>query len=1169
MGDFIDADLLRRTNPASVSLQTFLDHYNDLKTPAGSIYTSVFVQGDASSFYLPEKHVNRITDIDDTPTLYVRDEFFKLYEEMRRACVGSSALPRWSEKQTYYLPPFTPGTPMDQYVPNNDDDWEALLDTGYDEDVSIKHKDADENSDDSDDESANHKPPVIIPNVQYFNTDVSAEEREQATYVDNACIMLDFDIYQADATRQVTDNMHSALIQQTMQLLRDTLDLSEIKHDLFAAILCKKAPRQESHKTLGQCYKDSFHCRIFVRARKAVRQYIITKLRTDLLQSIFRDLKVLGKIEDILDKMSASVPAMLYGSAKRGAKAYSEFHSLYRISVNQHAHSICICDNFNTVIIPSKLKTRPDKIIHPKYNLAYELSLCYEDPRGMIKKPMPPIQDKLENKINVANERNAEGLISMNDLDATRRAVADLCARDFNARYLNGLLEILSPKRAENYEDWMKIIFIIAGSSREYKPLAYAFSQRCPQQFVKSGDTLEKLWERGTDGSSAADGAQLTQSTLVQMAKTDSPTQYEELKVSNTFSYACKMMSGARGLPNDTQLAELLYMMHSDRYICDKKPKAVTPTRVWYEFVFPTKRPNTDGMLYKWRCEDKRPDSLDLFISKKLGKFLEKVLSWIQDMRSGKEPNEREMKVQDAMDKNFNKTIHDLGQDSKIKNILARAEILFRRGREGFAESLDTDPNSIGVRNCVLTVYPRIKMINSYHEIPISRFCNANYVPYSGKRAAAKNVMLHELKHAIKMLFVHADGTPDKESYRYVMIFLSTSLDGRTKAPICFIWFGGGGNGKSFLLEMHTTTLGYVTDSGYGCKINNAYWTTDSRHGGPDSEKITMRNARSIYSSEFPAGSSLKMDKIKETTSEVLSGNDKNEKAVMFKVNAFIILGVNHIPKIEGKDYGTWRRIQCLHFKREFKSKEDYDPNNPLHCLSNRSWGDEAVLSPHYRGCYLGLLVHYYEKYYAGKYSYDITRVPHSTIIKETREYRDSQDAISRFITNFMRHRDSFGKLSPSSKQIVRIKLLDVANKYIKWYTRDVNPHAAKPTSDVIVKEFRMTELKDFIVTEHNVSYIKDYYCFESGEEQLPPGADCDGIDDDVDEDEPIAKTNKADKASKADKSVKVDKADKYVKTDKANKSDKSSKYSSDSDSPRKKSSSKQSVDSPRKRSTK
>lgn len=1152
MGDFIDADLLRRTNPASVSLQTFLDHYTDLKTPASSIYTSVYVQGTSSSYYLPEKHVNRITDIDDTPTLHVRDEWFKLYEEMRRACVGGSAMPHWSERQTYHIPPFTPGTTMDQYAPINDDDWESMLDTNYDEETyTITDADAD-----ADDEP---KPaqPIVIPHIQYFNADVSAEEREQATYVDSACLMLDFDIYQTDSSRQVTDNMHSALIQQTMQLLRDTLDLSAITHDLFAAILCKRAPRQESHKKLGPCYKDSFHCRIFIRMPKSVRQYIIGKLRTDLLQSIFRDMRVLGPLEDILDKMSASVPAMLYGSAKRNAKTYSEFHSLYRISVNQHAHSICICDHFNTVIVPSKLKTRPDKVIHPKYNLAYELSLCYEDPRGMIKKPMPPIQEKLERLITVANERNAEGLISINDLDTTRRAVADLCARDFNARYLNGLLEILSPKRAENYEDWMKIIFIIAGASREYKPLAYAFSQRCPQQFVKSGDSLEKLWERGTDGSCAADGAQLTQSTLIQMAKTDSPQLYEELKTSNTFSYACKMMSGAHGLPNDTQLAELLYMMHSDRYICDKKPKAITPTRVWYEFVFPTKRPNNDGMLYKWRCEDKRPDSLDLFISKKLGKFLENVLAWIQDMRSGKEPNEREMKVHDNIDKNFRKTIHDLGQDSKIRTILARAEILFRRGREGFAESLDTDPNSIGVRNCVLTVYPRIKMINSYHEIPISRFCNANYVPYSGKRAAAKNVMLHELKHAIKMLFVHSDGTPDKESYRYVMIFLSTSLDGRSKAPICFIWFGGGGNGKSFLLEMHTTTLGYVTDSGYGCKINNAYWTSDSRHGGPDSEKITMRNARSIYSSEFPDGSSLKMDKIKETTSEVLSGNDKNEKAVMFKVNAFIILGVNHIPKIEGKDYGTWRRIQCLHFKREFKSKEDFDPSNPLHCLSNRSWGDEAVLSPHYRGCYLGLLVHYYEKYYAGKYSYDITRVPHTVITKETREYRDSQDAISRFITNFMRHRDSFGKISPNKKQIVRIKLLDVATKYIKWYTRDVNPHAAKPTSDVIIKEFRLTELKDYIVTEHNVSYIRDYYCFESGEEQLPPGAESDGIDEeeipnDKEKSKQAAKANNDEKQSKETaKSRKYsDDDEKHVK--KSKETAKSHKYSDDDSPPAK-----------------
>ena len=88
-----------------------------------------------------------------------------------------------------------------------------------------------------------------------------------------------------------------------------------------------------------------------------------------------------------------------------------------------------------------------------------------------------------------------------------------------------------------------------------------------------------------------------------------------------------------------------------------------------------------------------------------------------------------------------------------------------------------------------------------------------------------------------------------------------------------------------------------MVNGGYGAKLNVSFFTKDKKNGGgPDSEKMMLKYARFAYCSESEPGESLHMSKIKEMTSETLSGNEKHQIQDMFEANChFVFCSKNHL----------------------------------------------------------------------------------------------------------------------------------------------------------------------------------------------------------------------------------------------------------------------------------
>jgi len=370
---------------------------------------------------------------------------------------------------------------------------------------------------------------------------------------------------------------------------------------------------------------------------------------------------------------------------------------------------------------------------------------------------------------------------------------------------------------------------------------------------------------------------------------------------------------------------------------------------------------------------------------------------------------------------------------------------------------LDTNRTVIGVGNGVLRVHPVTQLINQYHDIPIARYTDVEYLPYD-----PGNPFIRELEGAIRDLFAN-----DQDAHDYTMMYLASTLDGKTKIPILYIWLGEGSNGKSFLLELHINTLRLVPAGGYGAKLPVEFLTTQRPAANASNPAMmVLKHARFVYFSESEQGDTLRMGNIKEITSETLSARNHNESQDNFRANCHFVFCSNHDPRVQGSDHGTWRRILVYRFKVKFCMNPD--PDNIFEKKVNSKYIDEVPNDHNYKRAYLSILMKWYETY-RNVYHSKLNHVPKPTIDKETLDFRNEQDKLNKFITTQVVHVGPGTEKNPTPK----IRLEEVVRAYIKWYQATVE-HATLPQQEVM-KAFKASALKKYLDESYGRTTLKEH----------------------------------------------------------------------------------------------
>jgi putative DNA primase/helicase len=154
----------------------------------------------------------------------------------------------------------------------------------------------------------------------------------------------------------------------------------------------------------------------------------------------------------------------------------------------------------------------------------------------------------------------------------------------------------------------------------------------------------------------------------------------------------------------------------------------------------------------------------------------------------------------------------------------------------------------------------------------------------------------------------------------YVQRAVGYTLTGSIGEQCVFILHGAGANGKSTFVGALNALFGeYAVDAG----AETFLASTRNEGRGPEPELMRLKGMRFAYVDELPEGRALDEERVKKLTGgETTSGRDLYKSTETFENTAKVWLDLNHLPKIEGVDYGIERRIRVIPFDRRFEDHE-------------------------------------------------------------------------------------------------------------------------------------------------------------------------------------------------------------------------------------------------------
>lgn len=153
---------------------------------------------------------------------------------------------------------------------------------------------------------------------------------------------------------------------------------------------------------------------------------------------------------------------------------------------------------------------------------------------------------------------------------------------------------------------------------------------------------------------------------------------------------------------------------------------------------------------------------------------------------------------------------------------------------------------------------------------------------------------------------------PDAETRAFLQRIFGACLGDAAHTQSLIIFHGGGGNGKSTVLNIIAAVLG-----DYDMTIAVESILTDGRgrkgsEASPDLARLAQR-PRLVRTSEADVGSRLSEGTVKAVTGgEPIVARKLHQEPVEFVPNFLIILSVNQRPSIRGGDDGIWRRIKLV-----------------------------------------------------------------------------------------------------------------------------------------------------------------------------------------------------------------------------------------------------------------
>lgn len=589
-------------------------------------------------------------------------------------------------------------------------------------------------------------------------------------------------------------------------------------------------------------------------------QHFLRKKILDVAKDIFTTLPICNDYDTIIDKAIIDVNCwLMYGSKKMESESYrvSKIYKYIDSYIELQTNQISATDEIGFIKLFSMRKKQESR--------TPTLSQYVSEIEEYIKHVLPAIDVKYKNKLHnniFAKSLNInKNYTSDDELIIIKRIV----------------LECLSNSRAEKYDDWINLGWVLRNIDYRLMNTWIEFS-KIGSSYVEG--ECQKLWNKMRKDHMGI-------GTLKWWAKQDNIVKYDEI-INNSIIPLMDICIRSEGAHYD--IAKVVQAIYKDEI------KTINKT-LWYHY---------DKDKHRWKITTEG-SILRITLSEEIcRKFMDRSSFWNCQAYNTEDQEQKDICIERS--KKCIKIALNLKNASFKTHIMKELQCLFMD--EKFDEFLDSRSHLIGFANGIYDMKMHIfrdGMPDDY----IFHSTKLNYTPYNPE--AQEYTEIHDFFN--KLFTV--------ESVKnYVLDVLACTIDGSIAQERFYIFTGQGSNGKSRLLDLVQKSIG-----DYYCILPIALLTQKRVASNSAQSELERTKGRRFAVMQEPS----EQDKINIGFMKELSGNDRiitrglYKEPTEFKPQFKMILTCNELPEVPSDDGGTWRRIRVV----EFKSKFCENPTKP------------------------------------------------------------------------------------------------------------------------------------------------------------------------------------------------------------------------------------------------
>ena len=736
---------------------------------------------------------------------------------------------------------------------------------------------------------------------------ISLHITERPKKVGPLLIDIDFKFDKENNERYYKEDDIKYIIANTNSIIRRYFKCDDDKYNAYVfekeKPSCVEKQTEEKGKVTKQVknYKDGFHIVYPHLALSENNRYlIIGELKNKIMETnAFNHIPYINDFKDVFDiSIIARNGWMMYGSRKNNGQYYYLTH-IYKCSFEEK--NIRRFKPVELVRILSNRQYDDEDELHLKDNIDiklikdkmadifrdYGLINNEKKKKNEVDKIKPKncdidFQDILHDEEEEEEENEVENDLASIKSDIIKKHKSifeEKAKKDMknDVKMAKRFVAILSDVRAVNYNHWIRVGWALHNISDKLLNTWKEFSKRCPEEYDEK--KCEKIWEKARDEG-------VTIGSLRCWAREDNPEKFSEILRENINDLLNNAETGT-----EFDIAKVVYEIYKDSYKCTSIKHSV-----WYEF-----------QNHRW-VEIEGAYTLSKKISEELTKEFSILNSYYYIQIAGKGSDEQEKLIKKA--NNVMKIMLSLKKSAFKANVLKECSILFYDPE--FEEKLDSKKNLIGFNNGVYDLEAR-QFRNGTPDDFVSLTVGYNYEVFT---------LEHEYVKSIEDFFSKVQRTDEMKTY--ILMLMSSYLDGFTKDEQFIIWTGSGANGKSKTVELFQMAFGEY------CGVLPITVLTKKRAGSNAAtpEMAEMRGKRFVVFQEPENDDQIYVGYMKELTGgDWIYARPLFKDPIRFKPQFKLLLTCNKLPYIPSTDGGTWRRLRVAPWESEFvdgKPKYDY-----------------------------------------------------------------------------------------------------------------------------------------------------------------------------------------------------------------------------------------------------